>query len=225
MRAPRVTGAAARRRERRLRSMLRHERQTAALRRVGTGTEAGELSGCAASCSERARAAAGVGAPSLADAAGDAVDGSALRFLTASTLAARRREEEAEEQRKVEEEKKAKKALTAWNARRKAVTDEMYAPLDVGRLTPAQRARETELIRELDVIDAAMPPALPKRRQRKKRRRRWTTRSQLNCSSRFFFFLCCGSRVLTPRLLVIIRVFAWPACGMQICRPLWQLWW
>ena len=32
--------------------------------------------------------------------------------------------------------------------------DEMYALLDVGRLT-----RETELIRELDVIDAAIPPS------------------------------------------------------------------
>ena len=53
-----------------------------------------------------------------------------------------------------------------------AATDEMFALLDVWRLTPAQREREVELIRELDVIDAAKPPSLPKRRKRKKIRKR-----------------------------------------------------
>ena len=72
----------------------------------------------------------------------------------------------------MEEEKKANKALAAWTARRKAVTDEMHALLGVSRLTPAQREREVALIRELDVIDAAMPPSLPMRRKRKKKRRK-----------------------------------------------------
>ena len=72
----------------------------------------------------------------------------------------------------MEEEKKAKKALAAWTARRKAVTDEMHALLDVWRLTPTQREREAELVRELDVIDAAMPPSLTKRRKRKKKRKK-----------------------------------------------------
>ena len=71
------------------------------------------------------------------------------------------------------EEKMAKKALAAWNARRKAVTER-----DVR--AARSRPRDTELLREVDVMDAAMPPSLPKRR---KRRRRWTTQSLLSCSS------------------------------------------
>ena len=67
-----------------------------------------------------------------------------------------------------EEEKKGKEALSAWHARRKAVTDEMFALLDVvGRLTPAQQARKSE----------PKPPSLPKRRKRKKKRRRRTRRT------------------------------------------------
>ena len=118
--------------------------------------------------------------PSLATpqfAANETLDSAALTFLLNRALEEKKEEEERkkreEEQRKVmEEEKKAKKALAAWTARRKAVTDEMHALLDVWRLTPAQREREVELIRELDVIDAAMPPSLPKRRRRKKRSKR-----------------------------------------------------
>ena len=76
----------------------------------------------------------------------------------------------------MEEDKKAKKALAAWTARRKAVTDEMHALLDVWPLTPAQREREVVLVLELVVIDAARPPSLPMRRKRKKKRRKRTTR-------------------------------------------------
>ena len=64
-------------------------------------------------------------------------------------------------------------ARSAWHARRKAVTDEMFALLDVvGRLIPAQQARKSELTRVLDIIDASKPPSLPKRRKRTKKRRR-----------------------------------------------------
>ena len=66
----------------------------------------------------------------------------ALSFLLNRALEEKEKEEEErrkreEEQLKVkeEEEEKAKEALSAWHARRKAVTDEMFALLDVvGRL-------------------------------------------------------------------------------------------
>ena len=116
--------------------------------------------------------------PSLASAESDGVDGTSLKYLLKLALQKKKEEEvrkkrEEEQRLVVEEEKKAKKALAAWTARRKAVTDEMHALLGVSRLTPAQREREVALIRELDVIDAAMPPSLPmKRKKRRKRTRR-----------------------------------------------------
>ena len=119
--------------------------------------------------------------PSLAAAESDGVDGTSLKYLLKLALQKEKEEEvrkkREEEQRQVmEEEKKAKKALAAWTARRKAVTDEMYALLGVSPLTLAQREREVALVRELDVIDAAMPPSLPMRRKRKKKRRKRTRR-------------------------------------------------
>ena len=85
--------------------------------------------------------------PSLALAESDGVDGTSLKYLLKLALQKKKEEEvrkkREEEQRQVmEEEKKAKKALAAWTARRKAVTDEMHALLGVSRLTPAQRERE-----------------------------------------------------------------------------------
>ena len=112
--------------------------------------------------------------PSLAAAESDGVDGTSLKYLLKLALQLKKEEEEREEEQRqvMEEEKKAKKALAAWTARRKAVTDEMYALLGVSPLTPAQREREVALFRELDVIDAAVPPSLPMRRKRKKKRKR-----------------------------------------------------
>ena len=116
-------------------------------------------------------------------AANETLDSAALSFLLNRALGEKEKEEEErrkreEEQWKVKEEKKAKEALSAWHARRKAVTDEMFALLDViGRLTPAQQARKSELTRVLDIIDASKPPSLPKRRKRKKKRRRRTRRT------------------------------------------------
>ena len=114
--------------------------------------------------------------PSLAAAESDGVDGTSLKYLLKLALQKKKEEEvrkkREEEQRQVMEEENAKKALAAWTARQKAVTDEMHALLGVSRLTPAQREREVALSRELDVIDAAMPPSHSMRRKRKKRRKR-----------------------------------------------------
>ena len=111
----------------------------------------------------------------------DGVDDTAAKFLLLQALKMKKEEEEEKERKEkemqeMEEDKKAKKALAAWTARRKAVTDEMHALLVVSPLTPAQRERKVLLIRELDVIDAAMPPSLPTRRKRKKKRRKRTRR-------------------------------------------------
>ena len=98
----------------------------------------------------------------------DGVDNTAAKFLLRRTL----------NKKKEEEDKKVKEALAAWTARRKAVTDEMHALLDISSpLTPAQRRREVWLIRDLGVIDAAMPPSLPKRRKRKKKRKKKTPKT------------------------------------------------
>ena len=122
--------------------------------------------------------------PSLATpqlAANETLDSAALTFLLTRALEEKKEEEDRkkreEEQRQVMEEDK------------KAVTDEMHALLDVWPLTPAQREREVVLTRELDVIDAAMPPSLSMRRKRKKkrRRRRRRTRARLwTCSGSLF---------------------------------------
>ena len=118
----------------------------------------------------------------------------------------RREEEEAEEQRKVKvEEKMAKKALAAWNARRKAVTDEMYAPLEVGRGTLSCFERWTSW---------TPPCLLPSPRGG----RGGGDGRRSHCSAALHdvpFFLSCGTRVLTPRLLVIIRVFALPVWRLR----------
>ena len=96
----------------------------------------------------------------------DGVDDTTAKFLLRQALKLKKEEEE-EKERKVkemqemEEDKKAKTALAAWTARRKAVTDEMHALLDISPLTPAWRRREVWLIRELGVIDAAMPLSSP----------------------------------------------------------------
>ena len=222
------SGSAKRRRQRRLRSWLRHERQTVALevaaalhhsRDVGPGTHAGLRAQKAASSGEveayethsalrgpkqpppgmrseqlpeapgpqrcdRTVRGTSVGAPLLAVQSlrgFDGVDDTAAKFLLQQALKLKKEEEEEKERKEkelqeMEEDKKAKKAKKAWAARRKAVTDEMHALLDVLPLTPAQREREVVLIWELDVIDAAMPPSLPMRRKRKKKRRKRTTR-------------------------------------------------
>ena len=111
----------------------------------------------------------------------DGVDDAAAKFLLQQALKMKKEEEEEKERKEkdmqeMEEDNKAKKALAVWTARRKAVTDEMHALLDVWSLTPPQLEREVLLIRELDVIDAAVPPSLPMRRKRKKKRRKRTTR-------------------------------------------------
>ena len=205
-------GAARRRRERRLRSWLRHERMTVrmelaaalhhsagpvtndAVRSQKTvssrGVRLGVLQDPAPQLAVEHAACPCSGAPllvvpSLAAAESDSVDGTSLKYLLKLALQKKKEEEvrkkREEEQRQVmEEEKKAKKALAAWTARRQAVTDEMYALLGVSPLTPAQREREVALevalFRELDVIDAAMPPSLPMWRKRKKKRRKRTRR-------------------------------------------------
>ena len=111
----------------------------------------------------------------------DGVDNTAAKFLLRQTL--KMKEEE-------EEDKKVKEALAAWTARRKAVTDEMYALLDISSpLTPAQRRREVWLTRELGVIDAAMPPSHSIRRKRKKKRKK---KSPKTSSSRAFRALNSG---------------------------------
>ena len=76
------------------------------------------------------RSASSPWTPQLA--ANETLDSAALSFLLNRALEERKKREE--ERRKVkEEEKKAKKALAAWTARRKAVTDEMHALLDAWR--------------------------------------------------------------------------------------------
>ena len=125
-------GATRRRRERRLRSWLRHERMTVrmelaaalhhsagpvtndAVRSQKTvssrGVRPGVLQDPAPQLvSEHAACPCSSGVPSLslpvlADRAAEAVDSSSLRFLTASALEARREEEEEQEQEKVVEE-------------------------------------------------------------------------------------------------------------------------
>ena len=70
-----------------------------------------------------------------------------------------------------------------WQVEPSGSDDEALGSERCRQALTAQRASETELIRELDVIDASMPPSLPKRRKRKKRRKRWTRRPLLSCSS------------------------------------------
>ena len=88
--------------------------------------------------------------------------------------------EEVRKKVEAKEEEKAKEALTAWLARQQAVTDEMFSMLGIGLFTPAQRAREAELI--------------PKKRKRKKRRRRRTRGMSSFCRT-------CPCRRLRRRFL------------------------
>ena len=218
------TGSARRRRERRLRSMLRHERmavamalaealhhssglrvmeraQHAAPRGQETGTRAGEEVEHVTHSGPRAPKTPPPGArpglppepvpqrsdrslrrfagdalpqlatPSLAGAAGEAVDGAALAFLLSQSLAAKQHEE----QKKREEE--AKKAHRAWWRRRQKVLDEFMALLGRPSRTPLEQERMREVGDLLDAMDDAGPPpssasSSSVRRKKKKRRRR-----------------------------------------------------
>ena len=123
----RVSGAAKRRRERRLRQWHRHERLTVqmalceALHHAAPQVERGENSaprgqkthkagGRPSVLKERAVspriAVPSLATPLLAGQAAEAIDPSSLRFLAASALAARRKEEEEEKKKKVEAKRK-----------------------------------------------------------------------------------------------------------------------
>ena len=93
--------------------------------------------------------------PSLAGAAGEAVDAAALAFLLSQSLAAK----EHEDRKKGEEE--AKEALKAWKVRRKRVRDEFMALIDTPTLTPLEEKRLQELVAISEAMDASrllLPP-------------------------------------------------------------------
>ena len=143
----------------------------------------------------------------------DGVDNTAAKFLLRQTLKKKKEEEE--------EDKKVKEALAAWTARRKAVTDEMHALLDISPLTPAQRRREVWLIRELDVIDAAKPPSLPKRRKRKKKRKKKTPKTS---SSRAIRAQNSGHSSTSSSWIVFSGgVMSLVACGSSVLGMYWLL--
>ena len=178
------SGAARRRRERRLRAFHRHEAMSVRLalatalhhsaQRVEVPREVEEHEtnvglraqmppplGCAAGCSERAGAAAEVGArglPALADAAGDAVDSATLRFLTAAALKLRQMEEE--ERKLVELEVKRKESELQSLA---AATKVMVQQRAIGS---SALARSGQLRRELKELRSE------KRKKRKKRKKK-----------------------------------------------------
>ena len=123
-------GAARRRRKRRLRSMLRHERQTVAMEvtaalhqgqkaasspggRPDVLAEQGRTEGVAVPAG-----APGLALPTVAVAASEVVDSSTLRFLTASALEAKRKEEVAREEKAV-----AVLGVFLWNAGGRPMAD------------------------------------------------------------------------------------------------------
>ena len=205
-----AAGAAMRRRQRRLRSWLRHERMTVAMTlaelthhiaprgpkmaMVGEveeqvshagpraqktpppGERPGILPEPLPQRSDRCRRhSSGDGLPqlalpSLAGAAGEAVDAAALAFLISQSLAAK----EHEDRKKREEE--AKEALNAWKVRRKRVKDEFVALIDTPTLTPLEDERLQELVAIAEAMDASKPgsssASSSTRRKKKKRRKR-----------------------------------------------------
>ena len=116
--------------------------------------------------------------PSLAGAAGEAVDSATLAFLLSQSLAAK----EHEEQKKREEE--ARKAHAEWRRRRKKLKAEFLALLDLPSRTPTQHGRMLELADLVDEMDASKPGTSSasssgrkkKKKRRKRRRRRRTCR-------------------------------------------------
>ena len=105
--------------------------------------------------------------PSLAGAAGEAVDAAALAFLLSQSLAAM----EHEDRKKREEE--AKEALKAWKVRRKRVRDEFMALIDTPTLTPLEEKRLQELVAIAEAMDASKPgssSASSSTRRKKKKR-------------------------------------------------------
>ena len=176
--AERATGAALRRRQRRLRSWLRHERQSVAMelaaalhhsRDARSDVVHEALRGQKTASSGKRPAAlresgpqlvvehAGcpcsclpsLATPSLADATADVVDSSSLRFLAASALEARRKEEKEELARSIEEKAQL---LAVPRALR----------------TPEQRRR----IDEICAASLASSSSQPGRRKRKKKRKK-----------------------------------------------------
>ena len=197
------TSAAKRRRERRLRSWWRHECQSvrmavtaaahhSAEKMAASGTNSGLRAQTTVSTwrpdvleepepplvSERAACPRSLGAPSpslpqLAAAASDAVDDSALRFLTA--LAFRLRKEEGDE---------ARRQKMKDEARLEKLEEEFEVLVAIGpeRLSSRQDAWLTTVMRERAEISKRMReaaasssrPAKEKRRRRNKRRRKRT---------------------------------------------------
>ena len=81
--------------------------------------------------------------PSLAGAAGEAVDAAALAFLLSQSLAAKEHED-----RKKREEEEAKKAQSAWRQRRKVIKDEFLALCDLCQLRSTSAGEEDDGARD-----------------------------------------------------------------------------
>ena len=188
-------GAAKRRRERRLRAMLRHERQTVAMelaaalhhsRDVGPGKDDGLRAQKTASSGKRpgvlTEPEAQVGAvtvgyvaapgpllctPLLADTTADGVDTGALAFLTRAAL-----EAQEEEERRVQLAQ-AKVERREQRVRRQEMVDELaelWRAFLPSQRTPSVERRISELRSSLEASSSSMPSV--RRRKKKKRRKK-----------------------------------------------------